>query len=625
MAKEAGHLLNLIASQDNNCYTYMSENKLRNIAIVAHVDHGKTTLVDAMLWQSGTFRENQDVQERVMDSMDLEREKGITIMAKNTAVNYKDIKINIVDTPGHADFGGEVERTLRMVDGIMLLVDAAEGPLPQTRFVLQKSLQLNLPAIVVINKIDRGDARPEEVLNEIYDLFIDLDASEDQIEFSVLYAVAKDGQCKLDMNDELKDLRPLFETIVEQIPPPESKPEAPLQVLITNVKPDNYLGPLAIGRVMQGVVKNRQQVTMCHRDGTQKKAQVTALFVYEGLGRAEVDEAGPGSIISMGGMSGIGLGESIADAEDPHPLPPLHVDEPTMSMEFRINDSPFSGLEGQYVTSRHLRDRLMDEAEANLAMRIEQTESADSFLVYGRGELQMAILIEQMRREGYEFSVGTPRVITRVVDGKKHEPFEKTMIDVPEEFMGNVMQKLSERKGIMTKMVNHGSGRVRLEFEIPSRGLIGYRTEFLTDTKGTGLLTHLFDKYKPWAGEIVHRTTGALIADRNGKVTGYAVLNLQERGSLFVGPTESVYQGMVVGENSREADLDVNITKEKKLTNMRAASADSFEKLHPPRRMSLEEAIEFIRDDELIEVTPVSFRLRKRALDPHRRKKKEVY
>ena len=559
-----------------------------------------------------------------MDSMDLEREKGITIMAKNTAVDYGDIKINIVDTPGHADFGGEVERTLRMVDGIMLLVDAAEGPLPQTRFVLSKSLELDLPVIVVINKIDRQDARPEEVLNEIYDLFIDLDASESQIEFPVLYAVAKDGQCKEDLDGELKDLRPLLDTIIKEIPAPSGDPEAPLQILVTNVKPDNYLGPIAIARVIQGTVRNRQHVMLCHRDDTQKKAQISALFVTEGLGRAEVPEAGPGSIILVAGMAGIGLGESIADAEDPQPLPPLHVDEPTMSMEFRINDSPFSGLEGQYVTSRHLRDRLMEEAEANLAIKIEATDNADSFLVYGRGELQMAILIEQMRREGFEFSVGTPRVIIKTIDGKKHEPFEKTMIDVPEEFMGNVMQKLSERKGIMTKMINHGSGRVRLEFDIPSRGLIGYRTQFLTDTKGTGLLTHIFDKFKPWAGDIVHRTTGALVADRNGKVTGYAVLNLQERGSLFVAPTEKVYLGMVVGENSRENDLDVNITKEKKLTNMRAASADSFEKLHPPRRMSLEESIEFIKDDELIEVTPTSIRLRKRALDPHKRKKKEL-
>ena len=598
--------------------------QLRNIAIVAHVDHGKTTLVDAMLWQSGTFRANQEIQERVMDSMDLEREKGITIMAKNTAVVYEDTKINIIDTPGHADFGGEVERTLRMVDGIMLLVDAAEGPLPQTRFVLQKALALNLPAIVVINKIDRQDARPEEVLNEVYDLFIDLDASEDQIEFPVLFAVAKDGQCKTDMEEALTDLRPLFQTIIDNVPAPEGDAAGDLQVLVTNVQSDNYLGPIAVARVMQGVIKNRQHVMLCHRNDTQTKAQVAALFVYEGLSRVEVNEAGPGSVIAIAGVSGIGLGESIADAENPVPLPPLHVDEPTMSMEFRINDSPFSGREGQYVTSRNLRDRLTKEGETNLAMRIETTDTPDSFLVYGRGELQMAILIEQMRREGYEFSVGMPQVITQQIDGKKCEPYEIALVDVPEEFMGTVVQKLGTRKGVMTKMVNNGSGRVRLEFEIPSRGLIGYRTEFLTDTKGTGLLTHLFDQYKPWSGTITHRTSGALIADRAGKVTGYAVLNLQERGQLFVSPTEDVYNGMIVGENSRDKDLDVNITKEKKLTNMRAASADSFEKLLTPRKMSLEEAIEFIREDELIEVTPNQFRLRKRDLDPHMRKKRIV-
>ncbi len=596
--------------------------QLRNIAIVAHVDHGKTTLVDAMLWQSGTFRANQEVQERVMDSMDLEREKGITIMAKNTAVFYENTKINIIDTPGHADFGGEVERTLRMVDGIMLLVDAAEGPLPQTRFVLQKALALQLPAIVVINKIDRQDARAEEVLNEVYDLFIDLDASEEQIEFPVLYAVAKDGQCKREMEDTLADLRPLFESIINRVPAPEGDKDGALQVLVTNVQPDNYLGPIAVGRVMQGVIKNRQQVMLCHRNDVQKKAQVASLFVYEGLSRVEVDEAGPGSVIAIAGITGIGLGESIADAENPEPLPPLHVDEPTMSMEFRVNDSPFSGREGQFVTSRNLRDRLMKEGETNLAMRIEMTDTSDSFLVFGRGELQMAILVEQMRREGFEFSVGMPQVITQTIDGKKCEPFEIALVDVPEEFMGTVVQKLGTRKGVMTKMVNHGSGRVRLEFEIPSRGLIGYRTEFLTDTKGTGLLTHLFDQYKPWSGTITHRTSGALIADRNGTVTGYAVLNLQERGQLFVGPTENVYLGMIIGENSRDKDLDVNITKEKKLTNMRAASADSFEKLTPPKKMSLEEAIEFIREDELIEVTPGQFRLRKRDLDPHKRKKR---
>ena len=599
----------------------MQTANLRNIAIVAHVDHGKTTLVDAMLWQTATFRVNQEVQERVMDSMDLEREKGITIMAKNTAVFYADSKINIVDTPGHADFGGEVERTLRMVDGIMLLVDAAEGPLPQTRFVLSKALELGLPAIVVINKIDRQDARPKEVLNEIYDLFIDLDADEVQIDFPVLYAVARDGQCTTDLDVPLTDLRPLFDAILSHLPVPSGDPDASVQVLITNVQSDNYRGPLAIGRVIQGTLRNKQRVVLCHRDGTHTAVSVTALFEYEGLNRVEVDAVGPGDIVAVAGMSGIGLGESIADAEDPQPLAPLHVDEPTMSMEFRVNDSPFSGREGQYVTSRNLRDRLMKEVETNLSMKVEETGSADRFLVYGRGELQMAILIEQMRREGYEFAVGMPQVIIKEIDGKQHEPYELALIDAGEDYMGVVVQKMGMRRGVMTKMVNHGSGRVRLEFEIPSRGLIGYRTEFLTDTKGTGILTHLFDRFRPWAGDIVHRTTGALVADRTGKVTGYAVVNLQERGELFVGPTDEVYSGLMVGENSRDVDMDVNITKEKKLTNMRASSSDSFEKLVPPRRMSLEEAIEFIREDELIEVTPKSFRLRKRFLDPNERKR----
>jgi GTP-binding protein len=597
---------------------------LRNIAIVAHVDHGKTTLVDALLWQSGTFRANQDVQERVMDSMDLEREKGITIMAKNTAITYEGVKINIVDTPGHADFGGEVERTLRMVDGIMLLVDAAEGPLPQTRFVLSKALALGLPAIVVINKIDRQDARPRQVLDEVYDLFIDLDATEAQIEFPVLYAVARDGRCTADLDQPLADLRPLFDTILEAIPAPVGDPEAPLQVLVTNVMPDNYRGPLAVGRVIQGTLRNRQRVMLCPRDGTQRAVGVTALFGFEGLSRVEIEAAGPGDIIAIAGVAGIGLGESIADAENPVPLPPLHVDEPTMSMEFRINDAPFAGREGQYVTSRNLRDRLLKEGEHNLAMRIEETDSADRFLVYGRGELQMAILIEQMRREGYEFAVGQPQVLTRSVNGRLHEPFEQALIDVPEEFMGVVVQKLGMRRGMMTRMINHGSGRIRLTFELPSRGLIGYRTEFLTDTKGTGILTHLFDGYRPWAGEVVHRSTGALVADRAGRVTSYAIVNLQERGELFVAPGDEVYAGMLVGENARDADLDVNITKEKKLTNMRASSAESFEKLVPPRRMSLEECIEFIRDDELIEVTPRSLRLRKRYLDVHARKRLQM-
>ncbi len=594
---------------------------LRNIAIVAHVDHGKTTLVDSLLWQSGTFRDNQDVAERVMDSMDLEREKGITIMAKNTAIRYGDHKINIVDTPGHADFGGEVERTLRMVDGVMLLVDAAEGPLPQTRFVLSKALALGLPAIVVINKIDRQDARPSEVLNEVYDLFIDLDASEEQIEFPVLYAVARDGQCTTDLDEPLTDLRPLIETIIETVPEPKGDANGPLQILVTDVKPDNYLGPIAIGRVVNGSVHEKQRVTLCHRDGQQRTAQVTALFVTEGLDRRPMETVRAGEVVQVAGVSGIGLGESLADAEDPKPLKPISVDEPTLSMEFRINDSPFAGREGKFVTSRNLRDRLMKEAETNLAIRIEETGSADSFVVFGRGELQMAILIEQMRREGYELAVGMPQVIVREIDGKRNEPYELALIDVPEEFSGVVIEKLGMRKGMLTKMTNHGSGRARLEFEIPSRGLIGYRTEFLTDTKGTGLLTHLFLGYRPWAGQIMHRATGALINDRHGKSTSYAILNLQERGILFIGPGEDVYAGMIVGENSREGDLEANITKEKKSTNHRAASAEGFEKLTPPKRFSLEEAIEFIREDELIEVTPQSIRLRKRHLDPHERKR----
>ena len=574
-----------------------------------------------MLWQSGIFRANQDVQERVMDSMDLEREKGITIMAKNTAVVYENTKINIVDTPGHADFGGEVERTLRMVDGIMLLVDAAEGPLPQTRFVLSKALQLGLPAIVVINKIDRQDARPSEVLNEIYDLFIDLDATEEQIEFPVLYAVARDGQCKNDLEQPMSDLRPLFNAILERVPAPVGDPSSPLQVLITSVQPDNYLGPIAIGRVIQGTLHNRQRIMLCHRDEQQQVVQVSAVFEYEGLSRIETEKAEPGNIIAVAGVTGIGLGESLTDADNPMPLPPLHVDEPTLSMEFRVNDSPFSGSEGQFVTSRNLRERVMREATNNLAIRVEETDSPDQFLVFGRGELQMAILIEQMRREGYEFAVGMPQVIRKTINGKVHEPFENALIDVPEEYMGIVVQKMGLRRGIMTRMVNHGSGRVRLEFELPSRGLIGYRTEFLTDTKGTGILTHMFEAYRPWAGEVIHRSTGALVADRGGKATSYAIINLQERGDLFVGPTDAVYNGMIIGENSRDVDLDVNITKEKKLTNMRSSTAESFEKLVPPRRMSLEEAIEFIREDELIEVTPKYFRIRKRFLDSHERKK----
>ena len=597
---------------------------LRTIAIVAHVDHGKTTLVDSMLWQSGIFRENEDVQERVLDTMDLEREKGITIMAKNTAIRYEGTKINIVDTPGHADFGGEVERTLRMVDGIMLLVDAAEGPLPQTRFVVQKALALDLPAIVVLNKIDRDDARPAETLDEIYDLFIDLGATEEQIDFPVFYTVATEGKCATEIDGELRNLRPLFESILDTIPPPSGDPDGPLQVLVTSVQANEYLGPLAIGRVVEGTLRNRQRVSICHRDGSTEKREVTELFTYQGLQRVEAESAGPGEIVAVAGVEGVGLGESLAAAEDPTPLEPLEVDEPTISMEFRTNNGPLSGREGEYVTSRQLRDRLFQEARNNLAIRVEETESPDSFLVYGRGELQMAIIIEQMRREGYEFCVGMPRVITKTIDGRRHEPYERAEIDIPDEHVGVVMERLGERKGTMQEMIHQESGRVRLVFEVPSRGLIGYRSEFLTDTKGTGLLTHRFEEFRPWAGEIPHRTTGALVADRGGEATAYALLNLQDRGTFFVKPGDVVYKGMVVGENNRPQDLDVHVARERKLTNVRAASADVLEQLPPPREMSLEEAIEFIRDDELIEITPKAFRIRKRHLDPKARKKAKM-
>jgi GTP-binding protein len=600
----------------------MKQSDLRDIAIVAHVDHGKTTLVDAMLWQSGIFRDNQTVQERMMDTMDLEREKGITIMANNTAIRYEGKKINIVDTPGHADFGGEVERTLRMVDGIMLLVDAAEGPLPQTRFVVQKALNLGLPAIVVLNKIDRDDARPEEALEEIYDLFIDLGADMEQIDFPVLYTVATEGQCKRDLAEaEWSNLRPLLDTIIDEIPAPSGDPDGTLQTLVTSVQRDDYLGPIAVGRVEQGTLENRQSVTLCHRDGSTEQAKVSELFTYQDLQRVETEEAGPGEIVAIAGVEGIGLGESISHPEHPEPLEPIDIDEPTMSMEFRVNDGPFSGQEGEFVTSRQLRDRLFDEARNNLAIRVEETSSANALNVYGRGELQMAILIEQMRREGYEFCVGMPRVITREVDGETHEPYETAEIDIPEEYMGVVMERLGERKGQMEDMVKNDSGRTRLTFRVPSRGLIGYRAKFLTDTKGTGLLTHSFEEFGPWAGEIPHRTTGALVADRQGETTAYALLNLQDRGDFFVAPGDQVYKGMIVGENNRPQDLDLNVTKEKHLTNMRAAAGNELEHVPPPREMSLEESLEFIREDELVEVTPEAYRLRKRHRDPEARVK----
>jgi GTP-binding protein len=592
---------------------------IRNIAIIAHVDHGKTTLVDAMLWQSGLFRENQAVVERVMDSMDLEREKGITIMAKNTAISYRDIHINIVDTPGHADFGSEVERTLTLVDGVLLLVDAAEGPLPQTRFVLKKALEAGLPPIVVINKIDRSDARPVEVLDEVYDLFIDLDATEDQLEFPVLYTNARTGTATTDLKVEGKTLEPLFETILATVPPPRFDPAAGLQFRVTMLDWDDYVGRLVIGRLVNGRVRQADRVSVVHRDGAVEQAKVTVLYGYEGLKRVEIAEASAGEIVAIAGIENIDIGETVAELESPQALPAIRIDEPTVSMLFSANVSPFAGREGRYVTSPQLRERLLKERKLNPGIRVEETDSPDTFRVSGRGELQLAILIEIMRREGYEVEVGKPEIITRQDDGRTLEPMEHLVIDVPEEFIGAVTQKIGPRRGQMTKMVNHGTGRVRLEYRIPSRGLIGYRTEFLTDTRGTGLLNHLFDGWDEWQGDIAHRQNGALVADRPGKTTGYAIDNLQARGTMFVGPGEPVYEGMIVGENSRDNDLDVNITKEKKLTNMRSSTAEEGIKLTPPRIMNLEQCLEWIREDELLEVTPKSLRLRKRALGGRRR------
>ena len=592
---------------------------LRNIAIVAHVDHGKTTLVDAMLWQSGVFRENQEVVERVMDSNDLERERGITILAKNTSIRYGRHKINIVDTPGHADFGGEVERTLKMVDGVLLLVDASEGPLPQTRFVLRKALELGLAPIVVINKIDRKDARPKEVLDEIYDLFIDLDAQEHQLDFPVLYTIARDGVCRLTPDGENHRLVPLFDAILQHIPAPRYEPEAPLQMLVLNLDYSDYVGRLAIGRIVNGVLKPRQPVAIARLDGTLDRTTVTRLYAFENLDRVEVEEAQAGEIVALAGFDAVHIGDTVTDPERPSPLPPVIVDEPTVSMVFSVNTSPFAGQEGKLVTSRNIAERLQKETLTNVSIRIEPGETPDQFVVSGRGELQMAILIEMMRREGYELAVSKPEVITRKVGDKVHEPMEKLVIDCPEEFVGVVTEKVGRRKGRMTNMVNHGTGRVRLEFRIPSRGLIGFRSQFLTDTRGTGLLNHLFDGYDEWQGEIPHRTSGALVADRAGRITAYAIEHLQDRGDMFVEPSERCYEGMIVGENSREQDIDVNIVKEKKLTNMRSSTAEEGVHLLPAHRKSLEQALEWVRDDELLEVTPQSLRLRKRVLQANLR------
>jgi GTP-binding protein len=594
--------------------------KIRNLAIIAHVDHGKTTLVDAMLWQSGVFRDNQYVVERVMDSIDLEREKGITIMAKNTAIRYQDVHINIVDTPGHADFGGEVERILKMVDGVLLLVDASEGPLPQTRFVLKKALEANLKPIVVINKIDRPDARPQEVVNEVYDLFIDLDADEDQLDFPVLFCNARKGRCRLTADGEETTLQPLFEEMLRTVPPPRYEPDAPLQMLAITLDYDDYVGRLIIGRIYNGVIRQGMEAVLCRLDGSLLPFKVTNLYGFEGMKRVAWEEAGPGDIIALAGLAEVTIGETICERERPLALPPISIDEPTISMVFATNTSPFSGREGNHVTSRKLRDRLAKESLTNVAIKIEPTDSPDAFKVSGRGELQLAILIEMMRREGFELAVGKPQVITREIDGRLHEPMEMLVIDCPEEYIGAVTMKVGQRKGRMLKLSNHGSGRVRLEFRIPSRGMIGFRTEFLTETKGTGILNHLFDGWELWQGDIPHRANGVLIADRNGKATAYAIEKLQPRGELFVPPTQEVYEGMIVGENNRENDLDVNIVKEKKLTNMRASGSDDTVHLVPPRVMSLEQALEFIREDELVEVTPVAFRLRKRVLQANMRK-----
>ena len=591
----------------------------RSIAIIAHVDHGKTTLVDAMLRQSGIFRANEEVIERVMDSNELERERGITILAKTTGVRYHGTKINIVDTPGHSDFGGEVERALKIVDGVMLLVDASEGPLPQTRYVLMKALEAKLPPILVINKIDRPDARVQEVLNEVYDLFIDLDATEDQLDLPIIYTNAKAGIAKSSMADDSDNLRPLFEAILKNIPPPKGDPDAILQLLVANLDYSDYLGRLAIGRVFNGTLRHGDEVSICRVNGDMHKTRITKLYSFEGLKRVDETIARPGDILAIAGVEGITIGETVTSAETPKPLPHIQIDEPTIAMTFTINNSPFAGREGQFVTSRNLRDRLDKELLTNVSIRVEEAGGPDAFKVMGRGELQLAILIEMMRREGYELQVGKPEILTRKIDDKLHEPLELLVIDCPEEFIGVVIEKMGTRKGKMNKMVNHGSGRVRLEFHVPSRGLIGIRSEMLTDTKGTAIMNSLFSGYIEWQGDIETRPTGSLVADRSGLATGYAIYNLQERGVIFIEPATEVYEGMIVGENSRGNDLDVNIVKEKKLTNMRASTSDDAIRLIPPRVLNLEQAIEFIREDEYVEITPKSIRLRKKILKANQR------
>ncbi len=593
----------------------MRKNNFRNIAIIAHVDHGKTTLVDGMLKQSGIYRENQHVEERVMDSMDLERERGITIMAKNTAIWYNDIKINILDTPGHADFGGEVERSLNLVDGALLLVDASEGPLPQTRFVVKKALAKKLPIILVINKIDRPDQRIQEVVNEVYDLFIDLDANEEQIEFPILYTNAKAGVAHRNLTDGSTNLKPLFDTIVDKIPGPEADDDATPQFLVTNLDYDSYVGQIAVGRLSMGTLEMNKQFSLCGKDKITPGIKFSALYTFQNLIRIKVDKVVAGDIIAFAGVENVKIGDTISSLENPKPLPRISVDEPTVSMIFYVNTSPFAGTEGKYLTSRHLKDRLEKETLGNVAIEIKPTDRADAFEVRGRGELQMAILIETMRREGYEFMVSKPHVITKEIDGKTCEPTEHVYIDVPEEYVGVVTEKLSARKGRMTNLVNHGHGRVNLEFHIPSRGLIGFRSHFLTDTKGSGVMNSILEKYEPWFGSIPQRTTGALVADRTGRVTAYASLAMVDRGELFLEVSTQVYEGMIIGERNRNGDLDVNITKEKKLTNMRSSTSEATVTLRPPRMLSLDQSIEFIAEDELVEVTPKNIRLSKMERD----------
>jgi GTP-binding protein len=602
----------------------MTQN-IRNIAIIAHVDHGKTTLVDAMLRQSGIFRANEAVIERVMDSNDLERERGITILAKNTALFFHDTKINIVDTPGHSDFGGEVERALRMVDGVVLLVDASEGPLPQTRYVLQKALAAKLPPVIVLNKIDRADARPKEVLDEIYDLFIDLDATEDQLDFPVVYTNARDGVAHRKIGDDSKDLLPLFETIVKSIPAPPGDPEGVLQIQVMNLDYSDFLGRIAIGRVFNGTIKRGTDVGISKLSGSPAVAgklestRITKLYTFRGLERDEAESVFAGDLVAIAGVEGIQIGESITDLATPQPLEPLLIDEPTLAMIFTVNSSPLSGKEGTYVTSRDLRDRLQKELLTNVSIRVEDTDTPESFRVLGRGELQLAILIETMRREGFELMVGKPEIVVRTENGRKLEPLERLVIDVPENFIGIILETIGSRRGEMLKMSNHNSGRVRLDFKIPSRGLIGLRSQLLTDTRGTALIHSIFDGWMDYGGEMALRPTGALVADRAGVSTAFALWNIQERGELFIGPAIDVYEGMILGENSREQDMDVNVTKEKKQTNMRSSSADEAIRLIPHRDLSLEQAIEFIADDEFVEITPKSIRLRKKVLQASRR------